>query len=143
MLEIHESHGIHVECPSDWSLDVSEDGPAATIEVQAPSGLAFAWVRADESCPEPALVVDEVLDAMREEYPDLDAMPALETIQGRHATGFDLEFFALDVTNGASVRCFRTPRRTVLIFGQWTDFGEDNLADIVRDVFQSVDEIDE
>ena len=43
----------------------------------------------------------------------------------------------------ASIRCFRTPNRTVLAFGQWSDVGEANLPDLIRDVFQSIEETDE
>jgi hypothetical protein len=143
MFEVFESHGVHFEYPSDWPIEVSEDGPVTNVEVQAPSGLAFALIRTDESCPDPASVADEVLDAMRQEYPDLDADPAMENIQDYHATGHDVEFFSLDVTNAATIRCFRTPRRTVLIFGQWSDLGEDDLADLVRALFRSVEELED
>lgn len=138
-----DDHGIHFEYPGDWSLEVSEDGPVATVEVQAASGLAFALIRTDESCPEPAGVADKALDALRGEYPDLDADLAMQDIHGYHATGYDVEFFSLDVTNGATIRCYRTPRHTVLIFGQWSDLGEEDLAEVIRGVFRSVEETDD
>jgi hypothetical protein len=140
---VYEDHGIHFEYPSDWQLEVSEDGPVTTVEVEAPSGLAFAWVRADESCPDPASVADEWLEAMRQEFPDLEAVPALDTIQDHCATGHDVEFFSLDITNGATIRCFRTPRRTVLVFGQWSDLGGADLPDLIRGVFRSVEEMED
>jgi hypothetical protein len=139
----YEGHGIRFAYPADWEPEETDEGEAVTVEVQAPGGLAFALVRTDESCPDPASVADEVLEAMREEYPDLDADPAREDIRGHRATGHDVEFFALDVTNAASIRCFRTPRRTVLIFGQWSDLAEDDLGDLVRAVFLSVEEMED
>ncbi len=143
MFEVFEGHGVYFEYPSGWPIEVSEDGPVTTVEVQAPSGLAFALVRADESRPDPAGVADEVLEAMREEYPDLDADLAMQEIQGYRATGYDVEFFSLDVTNGATIRCFRTPRRTVLIFGQWSDLGEEDLGDLIQAMFRSVEEMED
>ena len=113
------------------------------MEVQAPSGLAFALVRVDESCPDPASLADEVLEAMRQEYPDLDAAPALETMRDHFATGHDVEFFSLDVTNAATIRCFRNPRGTVLVFGQWSDLGEEHLPDLIRGVFRSIEELED
>src|SRR5262249_42783411 len=74
--EIYEDHGVHFEYPWDWELEVTDDGPVTTVEVQAPGGLAFALVRTDESRPDPAALADEVLEAMRQEYSDLDAAPA-------------------------------------------------------------------
>ena len=141
--EVYEDHGVHFEYPADWQLEVSEDGPVTTIEVQAPSGLAFAWIRTDASCPDPAGVADEVLEALRQEYPDLDAEPALEPLHEHVAAGYDVEFFSLDVTNGATIRCFRTPMRTLLVFGQWSDLGEEELPDLIRSLFRSVEEIEE
>src|SRR5207302_3445412 len=49
------------------------------------------------------------------------ALPALETINGHRAVGHDVEFISLDMTNSCTIRCFRTPRRTVLLFGQWSE----------------------
>ena len=140
---IYEGHGVRFAYPSDWALEESDEGEAATVEVQAPGGLAFALVRSDETGPDPAGVADEVLEAMREEYPNLDALPAMETIAGHHATGYDVEFFSLDFTNGATIRSFRTPERTVLVFGQWSDIGDENLPDLVRSVSSSLEETDE
>jgi hypothetical protein len=138
---IYEGHGVRFEYPPDWELEESDEGEAATVEVQAPGGLAFALVRTDESGPDPAGVADEVLEAMREEYPDLEAAPAMENIAGHHATGYDVEFFSLDFTNGAAIRSFRTLDHTVLVFGQWSDIGADDLPDLIRGVFRSVEEV--
>ena len=141
----YEGHGVRFDYPSDWILEeTDEDGDeAATVEVQAPGGLAFALVRTDESCRDPASVADEVLEAMREEYPDLEADPAMESLAGHHATGYDVEFFSLDLTNGAAIRSFRTPERTVLVFGQWSDVGDEDLPDLIRGVFRSIEETED
>src|SRR5215470_12732378 len=74
---IYEGHGVRFAYPSDWQLEESDEDEAATVEVQATGGLAFALVRSDETGPDPASVADEVLDAMREEYPDLEIAPAM------------------------------------------------------------------
>lgn len=121
MIGIFDDHGIRFEYPMDWELDVTDDGERATVAVQSPSGLAFAMVTIDEDRPAPAELADEALAAMRAEYPTLDAVPALETIDGHKAIGHDVEFISLDVPNACAIRCYRTPRRTVLVFAQWSD----------------------
>jgi hypothetical protein len=141
--EVYDDHGVRFEYPSDWELEVSDDGPTTTVSVEAPGGLAFALVRTDESRPDPSSVADEALEAMRQEYPDLDAVPAIETIHEHCASGHDVEFFSLDFTNAATIRCFRTPRRTILILGQWSDLGAEQLPDLVRSVFRSIEETDD
>jgi hypothetical protein len=141
--ETYEDHGVRFDYPADWALEVTEDGPETTIDVQHPEGLAFALVRADEECPDPAALADEALAAMREEYPDLEAGPVIETLRENVATGHDVDFFSLDIANGARIRSFRTPRRTVLVFGQWSDLGEENLSEQVRGILRTIEEVEE
>ena len=147
-VNFYDDHGIRFEYPPAWELDVADDGPRTTVTVQAPGGLAFAMVTLDESRPAPADLADEALEAMREEYPGLDAAPALEVIDGHRAVGHDLEFFSLDLLIACAIRGFRTARRTVLFFGQWSEpvGGDDEKsadpADILRAVRASLEETD-
>ena len=140
---IYEGNGVRFAYPADWSVEESDDGESSTVEVLAPGGLAFVLVRTDETGPNPAEVADEVLEAMREDYPDLDVVPAMDDIAGHHATGYDLEFFSLDVTNAATIRCFRTIERTILIFGQWSDIVDEALPDRIRSLWRSVEEMED
>jgi hypothetical protein len=140
---IYEDHGVRFEYPSDWEVEVTDEGLEATVAVQEPGGLAFVLVTTDESCPDPADVSEAALEAMREEYPDLDTFPVLETLGANSVTGHDVEFFALDIANAASIRSFSTSRRTVLFFGQWTELGDNNLADVIRYMFSSLEETED
>ncbi len=141
--DVYKDHGVRFEYPSDWELEVAEEGSEATIAIQEPGGLAFTLVTTDKSCPDPEDVAAAALEAMREEYPDLDAELTLETLGEHDTTGYDVEFFALDIANAATIRCFHTPRRTVLIFGQWTELGNNNLSDLIRGVFTSLQELED
>jgi hypothetical protein len=141
--EVYEDHGVRFEYPSDWELEVTDDGEVTTVDVQHPNGIAFLLVRIDESCPDPALIADSALEAMREEYPDLDAVPVVETLDEHRATGHDVDFFSLDISNSACIRCFDTPRRTVLVFGQWSDLGEENLPELVDGMLRSLEETED
>jgi hypothetical protein len=143
MLEVYDDRGIRFEYPGDWELEVTDDGTLTTVAVQAPGGLAFALVTVDDTCPAPAEVADQALEALREEYPILDAAPALETINGHRAVGHDIEFITLDMTNSCTIRCFRTSRRTVLLFGQWSDLGSDDSEAALGAVRRSFEETDE
>jgi hypothetical protein len=133
---------IWFEYPPDWELDVDEDGPRSTVSVQAPGGLAFALISVDASRPATAEMAGEALTAMREEYPDLDASPAHETIDGHRAAGHDLDFLSLDMVTSCAIRCYRTPRRTILIFTQWSDLADDNPEAALRAVRRSFAETD-
>jgi hypothetical protein len=142
MIGIYDDHGIRFEYPLNWELEVSDDGPRTTVAVQEPGGLAFAIVTADETRPAPAELADEALAAMREEYPGLDATPALETIDGHRAIGHDLEFISLDMINSCAIRCYRTPRRTVLVFGQWSDLAGEEPEALLRAMRLTLEETD-
>ena len=138
----YDDQGIRFTYPTDWELEVADDGPRRTIALQSPNGLAFAMVTIDEDAPDAAAMIAEALAAMREEYPHLEATPAFETIDGHPAEGHDLEFFSLDMLNGCAIRGVRTPRRTVLIFGQWSEMaGDDAEADLLA-LRRSLEETD-
>ena len=58
------------------------------------------------------------------------------------AVGHDIEFLSLDMINSAAIRCFRTPRRTILIFGQWSDLAEDDPKSLLGVVRRTLEETD-
>jgi len=139
-VQTYDEEGLRFEHPSDWELETTDDEGVRTVAAQEPDGLGFVIITVDPSRPDPAAAAAAALEAMREEYPDLDSAPVLESINDHAATGHDVEFMALDLTNSAIIRCFRTPSRTILAFGQWTDLGPDDLGDTVRDIIHSIDE---
>ncbi len=141
--EVFEDHGVRFEYPADWTVETTDLDDVTTIDVQHPEGVAFVLVRTDPSQPDPEYVSDVALEAMREEYPDLDAFAVMETLGEHVVTGHDVEFFALDVPNAAAIRSFRTPRRTVLIFGQWSDLGGDGMPDMITGMFRTMEELDD
>lgn len=137
-----DDYGVRFSYPASWQTDVTEEGSVTTISLQADSGPAFALVTLDDSCPDPDEVADQALAVMREEYPSLDSSPTSATIAGQPAVGHDVEFFALDVTNGCAIRCFRTPRRTILLFGQWSDLESDEAMTALDAITGSIVETD-
>lgn len=142
MAGVYDDHRIRFQYPEDWEIEVTDDGPRTTVSLQAPGGLAFAMVTVDDSCPAPADMADEALEAMREEYPGLDVTPAVETIDGHKASGHDLEFFSLDMVTSCAIRSYRTPQHTVLVFGQWSELAEDNPEEVIRQIRSSLEETD-
>ena len=67
------------------------------------------------------------VEAIKEEYAELEIEEARETIAGRETVGFDLSFYYLDLVNSASVRCFRTDQATYTVFCQAEDHEFDQL----------------
>jgi hypothetical protein len=142
MVGIFDDYGVRFEYPGDWELDVSDDGARTTVSLQAPDAPAFVMVALDSDRPGPAEVADEALEAMRAEYPELEAAPALETIDGHRAIGHDLEFFTLDMTGSCVIRSFRSEKRTVLIFAQWSALDDDTAEQKIRTLRATLEETD-
>lgn len=144
MFGVYDGHGVRFEYPADWEVDEDEGEGRTTVTVQSPSGLAFAMVTLDEDRPAPTEMIDEAVSAMRAEYPTVEVEPAMEEIGGHRATGHDLEFFSLDMINACAIRGFRTPRRTILIFGQWSaeEAGDEEPEELVRALRASFEETD-
>jgi hypothetical protein len=142
MIDVFDDHGIRFVYPTDWNVEVDTDGEKTTVSVHCPDGVAFAMVALDESCPEPSVVAGLALDAMQQEYPDLDSFPVIDSIDGHAAVGHDVEFMSLDAMNSCVVRCFRTDRRTVLFFGQWSDLEGEETAAQIRSLRSSIEETD-
>ena len=91
--EVYEDHGVRFEYPSDWTVEVTDEDEVTTVDLQHPEGVAFVLVRTDESCSDPEETSDLALEAMREEYPELDDSPVMETLGEHVVTGHDVEFF--------------------------------------------------
>ncbi len=142
MLGVFSEFGIRFEYPPDWELDVSDDGPRTTVSLDAPGGSAFAVLTLDEDRPTPAAMADEALDAMREEYPGLEDVPAREVIGGHRAIGHDLSFLSLDMVTSCTIRCFRTPRRTIFFLGQWTDLDDQQTEQQLWALRRTIEETD-
>jgi hypothetical protein len=140
MTETYDDEGVSFDYPDSWVIEASDDGDVTTLDVRAPDGLAFALVTLDAGRPAPAEMADEALRAMRDEYPDLDASPARELIGGHTSTGYDVEFLSLDMTNSCTIRAFRTPRRSVLLFAQWSDVEDAETADLLLAIRRSLRE---
>jgi hypothetical protein len=134
--------GVRFAYPRGWQVEVTEEDEVITVSVHSPSEPAFALVTLDPRRLDADEVADNALEVMREEYPDLDATPAQGQVAGYPSTGHDAEFFALDVTNACAIRCFRTPRRTVLLFSQWSDIAGDDAADVLDTLMSSFAETD-
>ena len=126
--------GISFQYPESWTLD-EEDALAGrkSVTVYSPGG-AFWSVSVHPCSADPAELAKAAVDAMKQEYQELDAEEAREVLAGRDLIGYDMNFYYLDLTNTAQIRCLRTDRTTFSIFCQ----AEDREFERVRAVFQAM-----
>jgi hypothetical protein len=126
--------GIHFQFPDNWDLDVEDtvDG-SPTVSVMSPGG-AFWTISIHPATTEPKGLAKSALETLRVEYPDSDVSAAHDTMAGHELTGYDLNFFYLDLTSTATLRTFSAPDATYLIHCQ----AEDREFDDLQLVFQAI-----
>jgi hypothetical protein len=137
---VYQDHGVRFDYPPEWTVEVTGDGSLTNINLEHPAGIAFLIVTTDVSCPDPGEVADTVLETLREEYSELEDDPFEEVVNDRLVSGYDVQFFTLDLSNTARIRCFRTLNRTILIYGQWADLVEAEVSDLAESVIRSVED---
>jgi hypothetical protein len=132
-----QEDGISVAYPDDWTLEREEADNGWTVAVQSP-GTAFLSVTCDGDRPAPEEVAATVLEALRSDYPGLEARPAVETLAGQMAVGHDVEFFSLDLTNTCWTRSFHSDVGTVLVLCQTSDLELEEYEPVLRAICASL-----
>ncbi len=120
--------GVSFLYPDNWTLD-KDDARAGkqSVTVFSPGG-GFWSVSIYPRTADPVRLAKTVVRTMQSEYEDLESREAEETVAGHDLIGYDLNFFFMDYTNTASVRCIRTQAATYAIFCQAEDHEFDQIA---------------
>lgn len=134
---IYQSNGVTFRYPSEWELTEEQTDEQLSITVTSPQ-TAFWTLILFPDCPEPDDVVETVLDAFHEEYPEMDEYPTKARIGRRRTVGRDIDFVCLDVLNLARVRAFRTSGFTALVLFQMTEAEEDETGPILEMITRSL-----
>ena len=143
MIGIFDDYGIRFEYPLDWELDIGDDGEGrTTIGVQSSDGLAFAFIRVQRRPTRTGRASRRSARSDAHRIPDARFDPRAQTIDGHESVGYDVDFFSLNVPNSCMIRSFRTPRRTVLVFAQWSELLAEDAGDVFRIVCRSLEETD-
>jgi len=125
--------GIRFEYPENWTLD-EEDARdtrnAATV--YAPSGAFWSVNLQPSDDGEPMALVESVLETLRKEYPDIDAEPVRETVEGWEMIGYEANFYCLDLTNTAQIHAVQSPFGTFVVVAQAEDQDYQRLAPVFQ-----------
>lgn len=112
---------VRFQYPENWQVDRQETDEGWTITVQSP-GTAFLMINGYTERPDIQDVLTTALQAMQQDYPELESEPATERISSHSAKGYDINFFSLDTLNTCQLRSFRTTDTTILILSQSSSF---------------------
>ena len=130
-MAVFQASGIRFQYPDNWRLTREDADNGWTASVQSPD-TAFFMVSYDENMPDIEDVTRTVLDALRTDYPELEAEEILESLAGQPAFGHDIRFFSLDLTNTCCTRVFYGEAGTILVLWQTNDLELEQWEPIFR-----------
>ena len=134
---LFQADGIRFQYPDSWRLTREDAETGWTVSVESPE-TAFFMLTFDDQMPEVGLVAQTVLDALRADYPDLEAEDAVESIAGQPALGHDIRFFSFDLTNTCRTRSFYSDAGTVLVMWQTNDLELEDVDPVFRAICASL-----
>jgi hypothetical protein len=134
--EFNES-GVSFRYPENWALEREEAGGAWTVTLQSKE-TAFLVVTLDPTMPTPDEMAKTALEALRSEYPELEADSAVDLLAGEVAVGHDIQFFSLDLANTVWTRCLYCAAGTLLVYWQMNDLELPTMEPVIRAVCQSL-----
>ena len=134
--------GIRFSYPESWRLEREENETGWTVSLQSP-GTAFMMVCLREDLPTPDQLAEAALDALRDDYPGLEADDCVDNFAGQPAIGHDIRFISLDLTNTCWTRCFYSSEGTVLLLCQTNDLELEQHEPVLRAICASMQVDDE
>ena len=120
MPRVFREGSLSFRYPDNWKLEREDNNHGWTVSVYSP-GTAFLTLSLYTDYPDAERVAGTALEAMRSEYPELEADERAEAFAGQWAVGHDIWFFSLDLTNTCWTRSFDCPDGTVLLLCQVSD----------------------
>lgn len=137
VIQTFERSGIRFKYPTNWQIDTEDAGDGWTVTLQSPE-TAFVLVSLRPDAATAAQVADEALAALRAEYPELDAEPALDDLAGQPAVGHDIDFLTLDTTILCRTRCIETTAGPLLMMGQTSELDQEQSEPVLRAICASL-----
>ena len=131
-----EDGGIKFRYPENWKLEREDSDTGWTVSLQSP-GTAFMMVCLREDMPTADQLAEAALDALREDYPELEADDCVDSIGGQPAVGHDIRFFSLDLTNTCWTRSFYSSEGTVLVLWQVNDLELEQAEPVLKAICSS------
>ncbi|MCI0456859.1 MAG: hypothetical protein L0Z62_07770 [Gemmataceae bacterium] len=137
-----EQSGIRFQYPDNWRLERQETDTGWTVMVDSPD-TAFFLLSLDELGPSSEDMLQAALDALREDYPDLEYDECVDSLAGQPALGHNLRFTSLDLTNTCWTRSFYCAAGTVLVMCQLEDRELETHEPVLRAICASLTLTDE
>src|ERR1051326_7034684 len=138
MVAQFDESGIRFKYPENWKLEREDADGGWTVSVQSPD-TAFLMLCLREDMPATGDVAETALEALREDYPELEADECVDSLGGQPAVGHDIRFFSFDLTNTCWIRSFYSARGTVLVMCQFNDLESEKNEPVLRAICASLE----
>ena len=134
MPAVYQHFGVRFLYPENWSLlDEETDEWPRTVTLQSEQ-TGFWTLQAYPAGFDARQAVLAVVNSIREVYPDLEVLPAKESIGDSEAKGVDIAFFYLDLLVEARIRTVKTPSALLL----WHYQAESREFETLEAVFRAI-----
>jgi len=138
MTETYAGHGLQFRYPAEWELDEQHGDDQVALTLSSPQ-TAFWTLVLHFDQPDPRVVLETVLKAFRDEYPELDIYPSEERLQDQPTLARDIDFVCHDLLNSAWVRVFETDEFTAVVLYQSHDRELDEYGPILEGITKSLE----
>lgn len=134
MTATFEKHGLRFLYPESWRLaEFSEAEGFHEVSLESPEGSIWS-VSVFPAEAQPQQLVESCLQALKQQYNDLEASDFEGEYNGFQATGFDADFYCLDFLVTAQTRTLQHNGKTFSFFCQ----AESRDFEKNRDVFNAI-----
>jgi hypothetical protein len=138
MAVVLEKFGVRVPYPENWVVEEGRDAHwPDTVTVQSP-GSAFWSLSVHEPSTETNELAAVVLNAIREEYKEVEAEAVHEVLTETDLYGFDLSFYCMDLVIQSRLRVFSAAGRKFMVLCQGEDREFDRMAAVFEAMTRSV-----
>ena len=113
-----EKNGLKFLYPESWSLtEFSEAAEFHEVSLESPEGSIWS-VSVFPPEAQPQQLIDSCLEALKDQYEDLEAVEFAGEYNGVAAIGFDADFYCLDFLVTAQTRTVKHSGKTLSFFCQ-------------------------
>jgi hypothetical protein len=138
MAAILEKFGLRVPYPDNWVVEGGQD-PAwpDSVSIQSP-GSAFWSLSIHDISTDTNELASIVLNAIQEEYDEVEVEAVNEALVETDLYGFDVSFYCMDLVIQAQLRAFSWEGRKFLVLCQGEDREFDRMSGVFEAMTQSV-----
>ncbi|MDC0936189.1 hypothetical protein OAS39_07865 [Pirellulales bacterium] len=134
MPAVCDAFGIHFDYPENWELETFDDAEGGGAVIVSSPETAFFQLSRHSAGTDAELLFDEALAALRSEYGAIEAHSAKDTVDGTMVTGYNVNFYCLDLTNTCRIRTITVDSATYMVLFQ----AEDEEFNRVNAVFEAI-----